>query len=265
MALDFTIIRYTQLITALQKQGFSFQTSNEFIKLPKEKVVLLRHDVDLKPENSLRTAQIEKNFGIKGSYYFRIVPCSWDEEIMSQIAMLDHEIGYHYETMDTVSRKWKVKREKCNSEQLIDKAYAEFCENLEKFRKIYPVKTICMHGSPLSKYDNRDIWKKYDYKKLDLIGEPFFDIDFNNVLYLTDTGRRWDGIKVSIRDKVLQTPLQEKYHFKTTTDIINNIYTLPYQIMINVHPQRWNNHFLPWTKELVMQNLKNVVKRILVK
>jgi hypothetical protein len=261
--MDFTLHSFIKLIRTLQKQGFSFQTFSEFIEQPKGKVVLLRHDVDLKPENSLKTAQIESSLGIKGSYYFRIVNESWNEKIIRQIAELGHEIGYHYETMDTMSRKLKVKR--LNSEQLIDRAYEEFCENLEKFRRIYPIKTICMHGSPLSKYDNRDIWKKYDYQKLGLIGEPFFDIDFKNVLYLTDTGRRWDGMKVSIRDKVLQTPLQEKYHFRRTKDIINNIATLPNQIMINVHPQRWNNHFLPWIKELLMQNLKNVVKGILVK
>jgi len=87
-------------------------------------------------------------------------------------------------------------------ERLIDGAYVEFCKNLEYFRTFYPVKTICMHGSPLSKYDNRDIWNKYDYKKLGLIGEPYFDIDFSKVLYLTDTGRCWDGDKVSVRDKV---------------------------------------------------------------
>ncbi len=59
-----------------------------------------------------------------------------------------------------------------------------------------------MHGSPVSKWDSRLIWKKYDYKKLGIIGEPYFDVDFSKVLYLTDTGRRWDGEKVSIRDKI---------------------------------------------------------------
>jgi len=266
MTIDFTIIQYTQLFKALQKQGFSFQTFSEFIEQPKGKGVLLRHDVDLKPENSLKTAQIESGLRIKGSYYFRIVKESWNEKIIRQIAELGHEIGYHYETMDAVSRKWKLESKKNKStEDLIDAAFEEFCKNLENFRKIYPIKTICMHGSPLSKYDNRDIWKKYDYKKLGLVGEPFFDIDFNSVLYLTDTGRRWDGMKVSIRDKVLQTPLQKKYHFKTTSDIINNIKTLPDQIMINFHPQRWNDKLFPWTKELIIQHAKNQIKRFFVK
>jgi len=35
--------------------------------------------------------------------------------------------------------------------------------------------------------------------------------------------------------------------------------------MINVHPQRWNDHGFHWYKELVGQNVKNVIKRVLVK
>jgi len=65
-----------------------------------------------------------------------------------------------------------------------------------------------MHGSPLSKYDNRDLWKNFDYHELGIIGEPYFDVDFNEVMYLTDTGRRWDGFRVSIRDKVIGQRLE---------------------------------------------------------
>jgi hypothetical protein len=36
---------------------------------------------------------------------------------------------------------------------------------------------------------------------------------------------------------------------------------LPNQIMFTFHPQRWTNKPLLWTKELVLQNLKNVIKR----
>jgi hypothetical protein len=79
-----------------------------------------------------------------------------------------------------------------------------------------------MHGSPRSKWDSRRIWDKYDYRKLGVIGEPYFDIDFNEVFYLTDTGRRWDGWKVSLRDKI---PQQEQWKkqglvFHSTSEII---------------------------------------------
>ncbi len=100
-----------------------------------------------------------------------------------------------------------------------------------------------------------------------IIGEPYFDVDFSKVLYLTDTGRRWDGEKVSVRDKVNYQLRIMNYELKKTEDIIraakNEI--LPNQIMITTHPQRWTNNPIAWTKELVMQNVKNVVKGVLVK
>ena len=87
-------------------------------------------------------------------------------------------------------------------DELFELAIDDFRLNLEKFRKICAVKTICMHGSPLSKWDNRDLWKRYDYRDFGIIAEPYFDVDFDEVFYLTDTGRRWDGDDVSVRDKV---------------------------------------------------------------
>ena len=43
-------------------------------------------------------------------------------------------------------------------DKLFELAICDFERNLRRFRKLYPVKTICMHGSPLSKWDNRDLW-----------------------------------------------------------------------------------------------------------
>ena len=40
---------------------------------------------------------------------------------------------------------------------------------------------------------------------------------------------------------------------------------MPDKIMINTHPQRWDDRFGPWVKELVWQNVKNVIKRYLLK
>ena len=50
-----------------------------------------------------------------------------------------------------------------------------------------------MHGSPMSRWDSRLLWKYYDYHDFGIVGEPYFDMNFDEVLYLTDTGRRWDG------------------------------------------------------------------------
>jgi len=44
--------------------------------------------------------------------------------------------------------------------------------------------------------------EKYDFRDYGIIAEPYFDVAFDEVFYLTDTGRRWDGDRVSVRDKI---------------------------------------------------------------
>ena len=106
-------------------------------------------------------------------------------------------------------------------------------------------------------------------------------IDFNKVYYITDTGRRWDGGKMSVRDKVGQLDsrvvwqldnINSKFKiqnskFHSTSDIITaaNRGLLPDQIMLTFHPQRWTDKPLPWLQELVLQNVKNVVKRLVLR
>ncbi len=264
--MDFTLQVYKGLIESLQKQGFSFQTYYQFLQKPENRSIILRHDVDKLPGNSLEFGNILNEFGIRGSFFFRIIPESYDEDIIKKIAALGHEVGYHYEDIDLTSKmlRRRNKKDRLLIEDIIDLAIKNFEKNLEKIRKVAQVNTICMHGSPLSKYDNRLLWEKYTYKDFGIIGEPYFDIDFSQVLYLTDTGRRWDGNKVSIRDK---TDIKTKYSFHSTKDIIKAAEAgkLPQQVMMNFHPQRWVAEPLPWIKELILQNAKNVVKRILVR
>jgi hypothetical protein len=249
--MDFTLQQYRYLLYALKKKGYKFKTFDACNFSVASKVVVLRHDVDRLPINAIVMAEVEHALQIHASYYFRAVSSVFNTEIMQKISKLGHEIGYHYEDLSLTNGN-------------IDKAYDSFCRNLEKFRKIYPVKTICMHGSPRSKWDSRRIWDKYDYKKLGIIGEPYFDIDYNEVFYITDTGRKWNKESISVRDKVnsgFDIPI------KNTQHLIRLIQQdqLPVQIMLNVHPHRWFDNYWGWTKELVMQNVKNVIKRMIIK
>lgn len=258
MNLDFTRKKYRELLLSFQKAGYKFITFAEYCKgIRFERFVVLRHDVDLLPYHSLATAKIEHELGCRAVYYFRAVPESWNESVIRQIAGMNHEVGYHYESLTT-----------CHGE--IDAAYNDFRKNLEALRKLSTVETICMHGSPRSPYDSKDIWKQYDYKTLGIIGEPYLDVDFSKMLYLTDTGRRWDGYKVSVRDKIVG--FQEKWtnagwSFHSTNDIIKALQNnrLPNYLMITTHPQRWTDEIISWCRELLLQNTKNCVKGILVK
>ena len=253
--MDFTIESYTKLLDRLISSEYKFETFRDYLEQRNQKAIILRHDVDLLPKNSLRFAKLQSNLNITGSYYFRAVPESWDENIIKEIAGLGHEVGYHYENMDT-----------CKGD--VDKAWDDFRFHLDKLRELVEVKTICMHGSPRSKFDNKELWSKYDYRSLDLIGEPYYDVNFDEVFYLTDTGRRWDGWKTSVRDKVPQQAewIKQGLTFHSTNDIIsaakNN--QLPDKIMFTMHPERWNKPGLTWVKALVLQGIKNEIKKVLI-
>lgn len=244
---DFTITNYSALLEALIAAGYQIQTFQEYIKGAYDKVVILRHDVDKKPGNSLRFAEIEHEKGLKSSYYFRVVPESLHVDKLLAIKKLGHEIGYHYEDMDPAKGD-------------PEKAIKSFEQNLQRLRKLAPIDTICMHGSPLSKYDNKDLWQHFDYRRYGIIGEPYFDIDYNKLFYITDTGRKWNNRDASIRDKV-ESPFE--IEVKSTEHFIELIKegAMPKQMMINTHPQRWNDDLLPWVVELVGQSARNVVKR----
>ena len=253
--MDFTKNIFLQLLKALQSDDYSFFCFKDFLTSDSKKTIILRHDVDLLPQNSLCFAKIQANMGIQGTYYFRAVPESWHEVIIKEIQDLGHEVGYHYENMDT-----------CNGD--LDKAWDDFRFNLNKLRKLVEVKTICMHGSPRSKFDNKELWEKYDYRSLGIIGEPYYDVDFDKVFYLTDTGRRWDGWKTSVRDKVSQQKnwVNQGLVFHSTDDIITalNNSQLPNKIMFTMHPQRWSEGGIPWFKELLLQTIKNEIKKMLI-
>ena len=252
--MDFTIEKYKELLEALKVHG----------------AFALRHDVDLRPDFSLRLAKVEAEMGLKATYYFRTVPESYDEEIIRQIVSLGHTAGYHYECLTT-----------CNGD--LKAAYEDFCHNLEKLRKVAPITTACAHGSPRSPHNSQDLFDSstfrlfdskspYDIHALGIDYEPMLDTDFSNTLYFTDTGRRWDGYKVSIRDKVPQYQEQwtkEGLVFHSTDDIIHALNNPSHPIhnkalLINTHPQRWMPFGAQWVAEAAAQWWKNQAKRIIV-
>ena len=248
---DFTLNMYKNLLLALLAADYRFITFVDYIRChaSHERMIILRHDVDDKPLRSLKTAEMENELQIKGCYYFRIIKNRLAGGVIAQVAGLGHEIGYHYNDLHDASGDK-------------DRARELFRRNLAKLRELAPVETASMHGSPLSRFDNRELWRDGNYREYGIIGEPYFDIDFSEVLYLTDTGRRWDGEKVSIRDKVNGNGLRPAPVLHSTTDIIQALdnKTLPCRIMLTVHPQRWTGNYFIWTKELIWQKFKNLIK-----
>lgn len=198
--------------------------------------------------------------GMHATYYFRSMHFESHADTIRAIVALGHEAGYHYESLTT-----------CHGN--LHAAYDDFCANLERLRALAPVHTACAHGSPRSPWNSQDIWNQHDIHSLGIDYEPMLDTDFSSTLYLTDTGRRWDGYRVSVRDKVPQYQEQwerEGLTFRTSDDIIHAISNLKHPIhqkslLLNTHPQRWMPFGPRWMAEASLQYLKNIAKQLIVK
>ncbi len=261
--MDFTLDTWISLIDTFRYRNYKFYKVSDFITWrPVGSTVILRHDVDSRPDRSLAFARHLSSLGITGTFYFRITDGSYNEHIIKDIYSQGHEIGYHYEDVDLIGRRYYDKTEP----DILNEAIESFSNNLNKIRSVVPVTSICMHGSPMSRFDNRLLWKYYDYHDYHIIGEPYLDIDFSQVAYYTDTGRMWDGGSFSIRDRT-DTHVADFKKYHSTKDIINalNSGLFPEQSMLTFHPQRWTNEPLSWIKELIWQNMKNGVKQFIVK
>ncbi len=227
---DFTIHKFRRLCEAIAGT-YSTVTMAEYMdNQHPDRCVLMRHDVDRMPGHALETARIEHELGIRSTYYFRATRSVFRPDIMRQIRDMDHEIGYHYETLS-----------EANGDP--DKAIELFRSHLDTFRTICNIRTICMHGRPLSKYDNRDLWNTYDFRDFGITGEAYLSAG-DELNYFSDTGRSWNS-RNSLRDFIPDKT--ESFTADTTDGLIglieseeaDNFYLL-------THPERWSLSVVEW-------------------
>jgi len=249
---DFTLDKYRELCLTLQANGYTPLTVRDYLNSTsadspnrETKTVIIRHDVDRKIMNALRMAKLEHEMGIHATYYFRY-PYTFKPDIIREIQELGHEIGYHYEVLRKVRGDYQ-------------KAIKLFESELGEFRKISTVDTICMHWSPLSEFNNRDIWNTYNFRDYGITGEAYLSIQ--NVFYFTDTGRSW-GSENNLRDRS-----EDFLYVKglKKTDELGEFISAKFspKIYLVTHPERWahntqdqiigavRDYVLNWGKKLL--------------
>jgi len=254
---DFTLTAYEKYLRAIKSSYENILRFEEyFLAQPNpEKFCLIRHDVDRKPKNALRMAKLESEMGIKTTYYFRAKSHTFIPEIITEIAGLGHEIGYHYECLSDTNGDMSL-------------ALKDFGHNLEEFRKIVPIKTISMHGRPLKAYDNRDMWRVKDnhnmlFGKYGILGEVYLDIDYTEIAYINDTGRNWTSAEFNKRDKVIS---DIEVDFGNGGKLLEFLNSPPHPKMVfQIHPERWEQNYAFWIKQFIKDVIINIAKCIIVK
>jgi len=230
---DFTYKTYELLLRTILKKGYKIYTVQEYLEnASKRRVVILRHDVDRSLNNALDLAKIEYKLGIRSTYYFRT--STFKLSVVKEIAKMGHEIGYHYETLFKAKGNY-------------EKAIIIFENELKYMRKYFQIKTICAHGNIFMKGINYDLWKKYDFKRYDIIGEAYLSLakKSDTIISLSDTGRRWNL-------------------FNNTFKLINNLNKNTKNYYLLVHPDKWSNNWFLWAKLLFLQSFRNIIKKIII-
>lgn len=245
---DFTMEKYHQLCQSMVENSYRVLTVKDCLtKRHISNAIILRHDVDSRPKRALRMAEMENKMNITSTYYFRHVENVFKPEIMTKIHEMGHEIGYHYEVLS-----------KCQGDR--KKAIELFKSELQDFQKYCEISTISMHGSLLSKFDNRDIWATYDFKNYDILGEAYLSIG-DKFSYFSDTGWAWN-LKNKLRDIIPSK--SERIEINRTDELINIIETHRLQIFyILVHPANWADNFYEWSYLWGENKIVNISKKIL--
>ncbi|MBK9075419.1 MAG: hypothetical protein IPL77_10640 [Flavobacteriales bacterium] len=248
---DFTLDAYRAYALAIRDRFGEGVLFRDLLGRPlPERFAAIRHDVDRKPERALAMARIEKELGLRSTYYFRI-PYTFDREVIVEIADLGHEVGYHYENLSDTGGD-------------PEKALKDFEEKLAILRTVADVTTISMHGRPLTSYDNRDLWRSPDQHRLlkerfGLLGEVYLDMDYTDVAYIGDTGRNWSSSRGNLRDHV---------DSQVAVDLANGDELLAYlqgsphpRLVFQIHPERWTNDILGYGVQWAMDSGINMAKR----
>tara|TARA_B100001996_G_C18562265_1_gene555052 strand:+ start:96 stop:875 length:780 start_codon:yes stop_codon:yes gene_type:complete len=247
---DFTIFKYIELINFFSKNNIPTYTFKEWLELKPKNGVLLRHDVDRKAKNSLDFAYELNRHNRRGTFNFRTTKSSYKVETIKKISSMKNEIGYHYEDYSD-----------CKGS--MPDALKSFEENLSKIRNICSVDTITMHGSPLSRFDNRDMWLSNDFKSYKLIGEGYLSIDYKNIYYFTDTGRTWGNTTSNIRDKVNNSKIV-KEKISSTNELINFINNNRDESFVLVfHPERWASTLIDYIFQFIFDKITSIIKRLI--
>lgn len=247
---DFSLEAYKALLAAIKSSKIPVFGVASWLQNKPVFGIMLRHDVDRKPLNALRVAELERESDIKSTYYFRVTKTVFDKNIIKSISRLGHEIGYHYEDLSL-------------GKGCYDKAIELFKKHLEQLRAVVAVKTIAMHGRPFSTYNNKNLWQKYNCKDFGILAEAFLDVDYSNMYYLTDTGRTWGKTRANIRDNV-ETSLPADVD---STDSLISFITenTTKKIALVMHPERWEQNYTLWVGQLLKDIVVNIAKCIIAK
>ena len=276
----FTFSSYRRVLEAITQGGSVVLGIEQYLaarqagSLPEGRFVAIRHDVDYFPMRALALATIEAERRVAVTYYFRRRFFASNLDLIRKVASLGHQIGYHYEEVDT--------HQKAPNMQVARDAAGFFIGALLDIdRQGFPIRSVCAHGNPLTDVDNRQVVHLVrDSQYLDhlaftfdraevkekisdrLIGDASIDVtgaDFD--LYIPDTGRF--NPRYNLKDRIDDCPIAGLSNLDDFAAILRDPKNR--RIYMNLHPDRWSGDMATWLFDFTFDTAKNLVKRLIGK
>jgi hypothetical protein len=176
--MKFTYSAYENLINQLILNGYKICSYHDYYK-NREKISIIRHDVDNSLEKALEMAKLEKRMGICSTYFillstdFYNLASKHSLEFIHEIRHLGHEIGLHFD---------EIKYAPCDTRSVI--GYIEKELYMMSILLGWDIKSISMHRP------SEDTLKA-DYKLGNGIVNSYSKEFFKNFKYVSDSRRCW--------------------------------------------------------------------------
>jgi hypothetical protein len=104
---SFSYTHYRTIIRRAKEREYRIMQMREYTQArPSQRVLLLRHDIDTHPECAERLARVERDLGVRSTYFVRVHTDMYNPfgfrvyPILRNILEMGHEIGLHFENTD---------------------------------------------------------------------------------------------------------------------------------------------------------------------
>lgn len=100
---DFSLRSYAETLRAYRDHGYAVSSFEDFLGMPREKHLILRHDIDNSIEQALRVARVDAEAGCSASFFLRVHARGYNLlslpslEIVREMEDLGHEVQLHLE------------------------------------------------------------------------------------------------------------------------------------------------------------------------
>lgn len=188
---------YENIIKETLDDGYIHLTLKEYCKILRnnslqkdKKYFINRHDIDTDLSTAKEFFKIEKKYGVKATYYFRLSTLDFD--FMKEIEEYGSEASYHFEEIAQYAKDNHIKSRDELLERM-DEIRDIFQGNFKKIESSleYKIETVCSHGDFVNRklqIVNNEITKdKHLKSKLGIICETYdTDIIKSFDIYISD-------------------------------------------------------------------------------